>query len=105
MVFLTDFSHSIFELLGVAGFLFYMLSYGLLQLGRISGSSFCYTLMNIFAAILVLMSLVNQFNLASVLIQVSWIIISVVGLTRMWQQKRSNRNTTPYNRASELAHT
>ena len=73
----------IFELLGVAGFVFYMASYALLQLGKIAGHSYSYTLMNLIAASLVLSSLIHQFNLASVLIQVAWIVISVFGLCRI----------------------
>jgi len=73
----------IFELLGVAGFIFYMASYALLQLGKITGHSYSYTVMNLIAASLVLLSLIHQFNLASVLIQLAWIIISVCGLCRI----------------------
>ena len=84
-------SDQILELIGVAGFVFYMLSYGLLQLGKISGQSYVYTLLNMLAAALVLISLLHQFNLASALIQISWIGISVVGLFRLWNTRR-NRN-------------
>lgn len=73
----------IFELLGVAGFIFYMASYALLQLGKITGDSYSYALMNLIAASLVLLSLIHQFNLASVLIQLAWIVISVFGLCRI----------------------
>ena len=79
----------LFELLGIAGFLFYMAAYGLLQLGKISGQSYSYTLMNMAAASLVLLSLIHQFNLASLLIQVAWILISIVGLIRIWRMRRS----------------
>lgn len=82
-------SDQILELIGVAGFVFYMLSYGLLQLGKISGQSYVYTLLNMLAAALVLISLLHQFNLASALIQISWIGISIVGLFRLWNTRRS----------------
>lgn len=75
------------EMTGVIGFVFYMLAYGLLQMGRISGQGYCYTLMNMLAASLVLISLTHQFNLASVLIQLSWIVISIVGLCRLSRQQ------------------
>lgn len=81
----------LFDLIGVAGFVFYMLAYGLLQLGRISGRSYTYTVMNMIAASLVLISLVHQFNLASLLIQLAWIAISIVGLIRMRLNGRSDR--------------
>jgi len=85
-------SEQVLELTGVAGFVFYMLSYTLLQLGKISGQCYTYTLLNILAASLVLVSLIHQFNLASALIQVSWIAISIVGIIRIWSTGRKRRN-------------
>lgn len=78
-----------YDIIGIAGFIFYMLSYALLQLGRISGNGICYIVMNMCAATLVLITLFQQFNLASLLIQLAWILISIVGLIRLWR----NRNT------------
>jgi len=83
------FGERVLELLGVVGFIFYMLAYGLLQLGKLSGQCYSYTLLNMLAASLVLISLVHQFNLASALIQVSWIVISIVGLLRLYRGSRS----------------
>jgi len=79
------------EITGVMGFIFYMLAYGLLQMGKISGQSYCFTLLNITAASLVLISLVHQFNLASMLIQLAWIAISLVGLCRLWFGTRNSK--------------
>lgn len=81
-------SDQILEIIGIAGFVFYMLSYGLLQLGKISGQGYTYTVLNMLAATFVLISLLHQFNLASVLIQISWIAISIVGLLRLWTTGR-----------------
>lgn len=71
-----------YDLIGFVGFVFYMLSYGMLQFGRIAGDSYWYAVLNIVAAILVLISLAAQFNLASLLIQLAWIVISVAGIIR-----------------------
>lgn len=73
---------NITETIGVFGFVFYMLSYFLLLTGKIHGTHNCYILMNFIAASCVLISLIHNFNLASALIQVFWIVISVVGLIR-----------------------
>ena len=75
-------SVEVYQAIGVAGFVLYMLSYFLLQIGRIEGSDNSYILMNLMAASFVLVSLVHNFNLASALIQISWIIISIIGLIR-----------------------
>ncbi len=89
---ISNLPQPLFDLIGVVGFVLYMLAYGLLQIGRISGQSYSYTLMNMVAATLVLISLVNQFNLASLLIQVSWIAISVVGLYRLRTARHTRRS-------------
>lgn len=65
---------------GIAGFLAYVVAYGLLQVGRLDGNGVPYTLLNILAATLVLVSLLRDFNLASALIQVTWISLGLVGL-------------------------
>ena len=75
-------SADITQTIGVIGFVFYMLSYYLLLTGKINGTHNCYILMNFIAATFVLISLIHNFNLASALIQIFWITISIVGLIR-----------------------
>ena len=69
-----------FGLLGVA---LYLTAYAALQFGILRGSSVAYTVMNLTAAAAVLLSLVEAFNLSSALIQVSWIVLSLIGLVRI----------------------
>ncbi|MEM7258468.1 MAG: hypothetical protein AAF404_13905 [Pseudomonadota bacterium] len=88
---LTNMPQPFFEFIGVAGFIFYMLAYALLQMGKLSGHGYAYTLLNMIAAILVLISLIHQFNLASLLIQVSWVAISIYGLIRLRNDARERR--------------
>jgi hypothetical protein len=68
---------------GLIGVAFYIGSYAALQTGLLRGSGYPYTLLNLVAAILVLVSLTREFNLSSAVIQITWIGISVVGLGRM----------------------
>ncbi len=65
---------------GVLGFFLYVGAFAALQLQLIEGKSPLYTVANIAAASLVMLSLIVDFNLASVLIQGCWIMIGVVGL-------------------------
>ena len=76
---------------GIAGVFLYLFAYTLLQLGFLRGSGSIYTLLNMAAAICVLASLFGAFNLSSFLIQVSWIVISIVGLFRMFVWDRTLR--------------
>lgn len=70
------------DVAGLLGVIFYFCSYGALQLGRLDGNSMKYSVLNGIAAILVLISLYKSFNLASALIQIIWITVSVVGICR-----------------------
>ncbi len=80
--------------IGVVGMVMYLGSYFMLQLGMLQSNSATYCIANMLAASLVMVSLVHDFNLASALIQISWIAISAIGLARMMfrAQPRSGRN-------------
>lgn len=69
------------ELIGVCGFLIYLLAFGAVQFSLLDGNSAAYSVLNVIAASLVAISLVAEFNLSSALIQASWIIIGLIGLT------------------------
>jgi len=72
----------IFDAAGLLGAIFYLCSYGALQFGWLDGNSLRYSVLNGIAAALVLLSLYKSFNLASALIQIMWITVSVVGICR-----------------------
>ena len=69
---------------GLFGVVMYLGSYAALQLGLIRGNGYTYALLNIVAAGSVAISLIHAFNLSSLLIQISWIAILVVGVTRVF---------------------
>jgi hypothetical protein len=68
------------DLLGNAGFLCIIGSYFWLQIGRTSGQSRAYSLVNAIGAALILISLYYDFNLSAVLVEVFWLVISLLGL-------------------------
>jgi hypothetical protein len=80
-----------FEAAGFVGVALYLGSYAALQAGFLRGSGFAYAAMNFLAASFVLISLLAEWNLWSAIIQTSWIVISIVGLTRLWILKRALR--------------
>lgn len=81
----------LYEVAGLSGVAFYLLSYGLLQTGVIGGNSYTYAIMNAVAATLVLISLMLHFNLASMLIQFSFIGLSLFGIVRVFFLTRAIR--------------
>ena len=84
---------SVYQVAGLVGFASYMASYGALQFGLIRGDGVVYTLANLAAALLVLVSLSEAFNLSSALIQIAWIVISLAGLTRLALTERRDAVT------------
>ena len=74
----------LFNGIGLAGAGIYLVSYFLLQAGFVGGNSKTYAVMNLVAASFVLVSLYTAFNAASAVIQTSWIVISIFGMTRMY---------------------
>lgn len=80
---------TIYEVAGLLGVLFYLGSYFALQLSFLEGSGYPYASLNLIAASLILVSMVSDFNLWSAIIQVSWILISVIGMTVFYLRTRS----------------
>jgi hypothetical protein len=68
------------DLLGIAGFLCIIGSYFWLQIGRTTGQTRAYSLVNASGAALVLVSLYHDFNLSAVLVEIFWLVISLLGL-------------------------
>ncbi len=68
------------DLLGNAGFLCIIGSYFWLQIGRTTGQTRGYSLVNAVGAALILVSLYHDFNLSAVLVEIFWLVISLLGL-------------------------
>lgn len=81
---MTDFIFTlpppVFDTIGVVGFALYVINYGLLTFHRITSHSKTYFVLNLAAATLVLIGLTHSFNLASALIQMLWIAISLTAI-------------------------
>lgn len=70
--------------LGLAGVAIYIGAYFALQAGLVRGQGYLYAGLNATAACLVLISLAENFNLPSAVIQVTYISISVFGMVRFY---------------------
>jgi len=75
---------TLFGAAGLFGVGLYITIYSLLQLGVLRGASYTYTMMNLVAASSVLASLTETFNLSATIIQVTWIVISVICMIRLY---------------------
>ena len=70
-------------IVGLMGTGLYLLSYLLLQLRLLAGEGAAYVLMNLGGATLVAYSLLFDWNLAGMVLQIAWILISGIGLVRI----------------------
>ena len=73
---------SVPDLVGLIGVAAYLLAYGLLQLGALKVEDSRYALLNALGAILILYSLLFDFNLASFVTQSAWLVLTAIGYIR-----------------------
>lgn len=74
---------------GVIGSAIYVGGFALVQCGYTCGNGTLYSLSKIVAALLVLASLIDAFNLGAFLIQVGFIFFGLVGMLRRGETQRS----------------
>jgi len=72
------------DLVGNLGVFLIVASYFWMQIGRISGQSPVYSLLNAFGAAFILVSLYFDFNLSAVVVEVFWLAISLMSVVRVW---------------------
>lgn len=75
------------DLIGLTGVALLIITYALLQLDKIDPKGFWYSFNNLLVAILVTVSLVYTPNLASIVIEVFWFLISLYGVVMFFKRK------------------
>lgn len=70
----------LYDIIGSFGVLLIIGSYFLLMIHRISSADLIYSVLNAAGAILILLSLLYNFNFAAFLIELFWLIISIIGI-------------------------
>lgn len=75
----------IFNSIGTAGVVLILVAYFMIQSDRIHKHGFAYSFMNLLGAALILISLMHEWNLPSVIMELFWLIISVYGLIKWWK--------------------
>ena len=77
----------IFQLIGLLGMICIVAAYFLLQIGRINSETLAYQTINLIGAILLIISLLEHFNLGSFLIEVFWIFITFFGFYKIYKKR------------------
>jgi len=75
--------HLMSDIIGVVGVALVVLSFFLLQTEKITPNSSIYLYSNLAGAMMLLFSLYYHWNLASVIIEVMWLFISIYGIIRV----------------------
>jgi hypothetical protein len=81
------------DFLGNIGVVMLMGTYLMLQLNKLSSDGLAYSLLNAIGAGLVVVSLLYNFNLSALLIEVFWVLISLVGIYRYFRFKALRSET------------
>lgn len=84
-------SEQIYQAAGILGFGLYVCAYTLLTCQFLSPKRVSYFVLNLAAASLVMFSLLGAFNLATLLIQMFWIIISIFAIQARLRARRQAR--------------
>ncbi len=79
---------TIFDAIGIIGVTIILITYFLLQTGKIKVEQTLYSALNMLGALLILISLFFDWNLASVVIEVFWILISLYGVLKSLARRR-----------------
>lgn len=80
------------DIVGGVGVTLVILSFFLLQIGKMHSESMIYLLFNFFGAIMLLFSLYYNWNSASVVIEILWLTISLYGIIKVTILKRKNKS-------------
>jgi len=78
------------DLIGFTGVALLIITYAMLQLDKIDPKGFWYSFNNLIVAILVTVSLVYTMNIASMVIEVFWFLISVYGIVMYFKRKNES---------------
>ncbi|MFC3034777.1 hypothetical protein ACFOEE_19915 [Pseudoalteromonas fenneropenaei] len=79
----------LFDIIGMTGTFLVVGAFFLLQLNKVKPTGLVYNIMNLTGAILLLISLCYNFNLASFVIELFWIAASLIGLFKFYQARKA----------------
>jgi hypothetical protein len=83
-----EMSYSFYDAVGNLGVALVIGSYFMIQIGRLSATGLAYTVLNILGAAFILYSLYFEFNMSAFLVELFWLLISLLGLGRILLERR-----------------
>jgi hypothetical protein len=70
------------DIIGLIGVSLVLAAFGLLNMNKMTSHTMLYQLMNLLGSMLLLFSLCFHVNIASVVIEIAWMLISLIGIYR-----------------------
>ncbi len=86
-------SYGPLDFIGNVGVVVLMIAYLMLQLNKLSSAGLAYSVLNAIGASLIIVSLLFDFNLSALLMEVFWVLISLVGIYRYYRLKSLRSQT------------
>ena len=83
-------NYGLLDFVGIVGVVILMVTYLLLQLNRLRSDDLSYSLLNAIGASLIVVTLLVNFNLSALLMEVFWVLISFVGIYRYFRLKAAS---------------
>jgi multidrug transporter EmrE-like cation transporter len=85
--------YGLVDLIGNIGVVMLMITYLMLQLNKIRSDGLAYSVLNAVGASLIVASLIVNFNLSALLMEVFWVLISCIGIYRYFRLKAPRSQT------------
>jgi len=74
--------YGLLDIFGITGVILLVITYLLLQVNKLQSAGLLYSLLNALGASLIILSLLDNFNLSAFLMEAFWVLISLVGVVR-----------------------
>jgi multidrug transporter EmrE-like cation transporter len=86
-------SYGLLDFIGNVGVVILIITFLMLQLNKIPSDGLAYSVLNAVGASLIVVSLLFDFNLSALLMEVFWVLISFVGIYRYFRLKALRSET------------
>ena len=83
---------SLTDLIGIFGVFIIIIAYMLLQTEKMDAKDLSFSVLNSLGALLIIISLLYDWNLASFLMESIWMLISVYGILKYYKTKKRVEN-------------
>lgn len=83
-------NYGLLDFVGNIGVVVLIVTYLMLQLNKLRSDDLAYSLLNAIGASFIVVSLLVNFNLSALLMEVFWVLISFIGIYRYFRLKAIN---------------